>query len=164
MGVMLSGARRVLVVVAALAMVTSIACESDSVELPLADFLPLGNWGGDSSAMIVSDTSVHLHISCTYGDVSGRISIQSDGSFNVPGSYTLRAYPIAVGPSVPARFVGQLSGNELTVSAIVTDTVQHAIVTRGPVMLKLGETPKLLPCPICRRPIVTKPPVFYWRI
>jgi hypothetical protein len=134
-----------------------VACSSTSSSpLPPDGLLPLGNWGGDSSAMIVSDTAMHLHISCTYGDVSGRIVIGTDGNFDVSGSYVLRAYPIAVGPSVPARFVGHLNGTVLTVSAIVNDTVQHTTVTRGPVTVKLGADPKLLPCPICRRPIVTR--------
>ena len=137
-----------------------VACSSaSSAPLPADGLLPLGNWGGDSSAMIVSDTAMHLHISCTYGDVSGRVPLAADGSFDVAGSYMLRAYPIAVGPSVPARFVGRLIGSTLTVSAIVNDTVQHQTVTRGPVTVKLGADPKLLPCPICRRPIITLQPL-----
>jgi hypothetical protein len=135
-----------------------VACSSaSSSPLPPDGFLPLGNWGGDSSAMIVGDTAMHLHISCTYGDVSGRIVVDTDGSFDVAGSYMLRAYPVAVGPSVPARFVGHLNGASLTVSAIVNDTIQHTTVTRGPVTVKLNADPKLLPCPICRRPIVSDP-------
>jgi hypothetical protein len=137
-----------------------VACSSaSSSPLPPDGLLPLGNWGGDSSAMIVSDTAMHLHISCTYGDVSGRIPVGTDGNFDIAGSYLLRAYPVAVGPTMPARFVGHLSGTTLTVSAIVNDTVQHTTVTRGPVTVKLGADPKLLPCPICRRPIVTKLPI-----
>jgi hypothetical protein len=132
------------------------ACSSTSAVLPADGLLPLGNWGGDSSGMIVSDTAMHLHVSCTYGDVSGRISFDPTGGFNVPGSYMLHAYPIAVGPTMPARFVGHLSGSTVTVTAIVTDTTQHTTVTRGPVTVTLGADPKLGPCPICRRPVITK--------
>lgn len=139
------------------------ACSSTSAVLPADGLVPLGNWGGDSSAMIVGDTAVHLHISCTYGDVSGRIAIDATGGFDVSGSYMLRAYPIAVGPSVPARFVGHLSGSTLTVTAIVNDTTQHATVTRGPVTVTLGADPKLGPCPVCRRPIITRPLAAHWR-
>jgi len=137
----------------------AVACSSTSSSpLPADGLLPLGNWGGDSSAMIVSDTAMHLHIGCTYGDVSGRIALNADGTFDLAGSYMLRAYPVAVGPSVPARFVGRLVGSTLTVSAIVNDTVQHTTVTRGPVSITLGASPRLLPCPICRRPILTLSP------
>jgi hypothetical protein len=139
-----------------LATLVAVACSSASSPLPADGLLPLGNWGGDSSAMIVSDTAMHLHISCTYGDISGRVQINANGDFNVAGSYMLRAYPIAVGPSVPARFVGHLSGSSLTVTAIVNDTTQHASVTRGPVTVTLGADPRLMPCPICRRPIITR--------
>jgi hypothetical protein len=134
------------------------ACSSTSAVPKFAGLLPLGNWGGDSAAMIVSDTAMHLHIGCTYGDVSGRIPVNEDGSIDMVGSYMLHAYPVAVGPSVPARFVGRWNGSNssLTVTATVYDTTQNKTVTRGPVTITLGQDPKLMPCPICRRPIVTK--------
>src|SRR5215468_4678256 len=91
-------------------------------------FLPGGTWGGDSAGMIVDDSSAHFHVACTFGDVSGRIFVNRDGSFDASGSYMLRAYPIAIGPSMPAHFVGQISGNTVTTVVIVTDTVQHTMV------------------------------------
>lgn len=134
-----------------------VACSSPGPNMPAGNgALPLGNWGGDSGAMIVSDTAMHLHIGCTYGDVSGLVPVNADGEFDVSGSYMLRAYPVTVGPSVPARFVGRLSGASITVTAIVDDTVQHASVTRGPVTVTYGKAPRLMPCPVCRRPIVTR--------
>jgi hypothetical protein len=118
--------------------------------------LALGTWGGDSAGLIVSDTASHLHIACTFGDVSGRVPVDASGRFDVAGSYVLRAFPIAVGPSLPARFVGRLAGSVVTVTVTVDDTVQHQRVVRGPVVVRLGDQPKLGPCPICRRPIVTR--------
>ena len=117
--------------------------------------IPLGTWGGDNAGMIVSDTAMHLHVGCTYGDVSGRIALAADGSFDVPGSYMLRAYPVTVGPSVPARFRGRVDGDIATVTVTVNDTVQHATVIKGPVTVKFGDQPRMGPCPICRRPIIT---------
>lgn len=134
-----------------------VSCASSSATLAVSDgALALGTWGGDSSGLIVSDTAMHLHIACTFGDVSGRVPVASNGDFDVAGSYMLRAYPIAVGPSVPARFIGHLDGATLTVKVIVDDTVQHQTVVRGPVVVKYGDAPRLGPCPICRRPIVTR--------
>ena len=124
---------------------------------PFDGNLPLGNWGGENAGMIVSDTAMHLHIGCSYGDVSGRVPVGSGGQFDVAGSYTLRAYPIAVGPAVPARFTGRLDGAKVTVTATVDDTVQHTTVVLGPVTVAYGAEAKLGPCPICRRPIITKP-------
>ena len=132
-------------------MMLSVGCSGTVANLsPFSGELALGTWGGDAAGMIVSDTSMHLHIGCTYGDVSGRVVVAS-GSFDVSGSYMLRAYPIAVGPTVPARFTGKVTGNVATITATIDDTVQHQTVVKGPVVVTLGETPRLGPCPICRR-------------
>lgn len=140
-------------VVAAVAAVA--ACGSSS-SLPADHLVELGTWGGDSAGLIVSDTAMHLHIGCTYGDVSGRILVDDAGRFDVGGSYVLRAYPIMVWPPMPARFVGRLDGDALTVTVTVSDTVEHQTVVHGPVEVGLGVDPRLGPCPICRRPIVTR--------
>lgn len=117
--------------------------------------IPLGTWGGDNAGMIVSDTAMHLHVGCTFGDVSGRIALAADGSFDVTGNFMLRAYPVTVGPSVPARFQGRVDGAVATVTVTVNDTVQHVTVIKGPVTVKFGDQPRMGPCPICRRPIIT---------
>jgi hypothetical protein len=126
--------------------------------------IALGTWGGDSAGMIVSDTAMHLHIDCTYGDVSGRVPVNANGEFDVIGSYTLRAYPIVVGPTLPARFVGRLAGNRVTLTVTVNDTVEHQTVVRGPVQVTFGDDPRLGVCPICRKPIVTRKrsAIFKW--
>lgn len=140
----------------ATAAVGVLACSDAAAVFPPDGLVPLGQWGGDSAAMIVGDTATHLHISCTYGEVSGRIPIRDDGSFDAAGSYLLRAFPIAIGPTMPARFIGRIDGNTATVFVTVTDTIEKKTSTRGPVMVTLGRDPKLMPCPICRRPIVTQ--------
>ena len=140
-----------------IALAVAAACSSSRANAPPADgLLPLGNWGGENAGMIVSDTAMHLHVGCTYGDVSGRVTLDANGQFNVAGSYMLHAYPIAVGPSVPARFSGRLDGNTVTVTATVDDTVQKKTVVMGPVKVVFGQDAKLGPCPICRRPILTR--------
>lgn len=139
------------------ASVALFACSSSGIgPAPFDGKLALGTWGGDNAGMIVSDTAMHLHVGCTYGDVSGRITVAADGSFDVAGSYMLRAYPIAVGPTVPARFRGQLDGVTATVTVTVDDTVQRKTVVQGPVTVTYGDQPRLGPCPICRRPILTR--------
>lgn len=132
------------------------ACASGT-ELPPPDgSLALGIWGGELSGMVVSDTAMHLHVGCTFGDVSGRIPLTAAGDFAVTGSYMLRAYPVQVGPAVPARFVGHLNGNSVTVTITVNDTVEHQTVTLGPTKLRYGDEPQMGVCPICRRPIYTR--------
>ena len=122
-----------------------------SANLPPDDgSLAVGTWGSDGAGMIVGDTAMHLHIGCTYGDVSGRVPVVA-GEFDVSGNYMLRAFPVAVGPTVPARFTGRITGKAATVTVTVGDTIQHQTVVLGPVVVKFGETPRLGPCPICRR-------------
>jgi hypothetical protein len=147
---------RARIVVAVAGITAVLSCSGSSSTDPRDGLVALGQWGGDSAAMIVSDTATHLHISCTYGDVSGRIPIHANGDFDVRGSYVLRAFPIAVGPAMPARFTGHVDGSTATVVVTVTDTTEKKTVVRGPVTITLGRDPKLIPCPVCRRPIVTR--------
>ncbi len=133
-----------------------VACSAAPPIAPSDGELPIGTWGGDSAGMIVGDTSMHLHVGCTFGDVSGRINVAGDGSFDVEGTYTLHAFPIAVGPTDPARFTGTVTGMTAIVTATIQDTAQHQTVMHGPVVVSLGVDPRLGPCPICARPVVTK--------
>jgi hypothetical protein len=127
-----------------------LSCSAGANLPPFGGALAVGIWGGDGAGMIVSDSSMHLHVGCTYGDVKGRVLLVS-GGFDVDGSYMLRAFPIAVGPTVPARFVGNVVGNSATITVTVNDTVLHQTVVKGPVTVVFGREPQLGPCPICKR-------------
>ena len=70
----------------------------------------------------------------------------------VDGSYVLRAYPVQIGPSLPAQFSGRLIGRILTLAIAVNDTVEKKVVALGPVTLVYGRQPEMGPCPICRTP------------
>jgi hypothetical protein len=118
----------------------------------LTNGLVIGTWGGDNAGLIGDDTSAHVHIACTFGNVAQAIEPGTDGHFDVAGSYVLRAYPVYVGPSLPARFQGSVTGKTLTLSVVVQDTVADTTVTLGPVKLFLGRDPQMGPCPICRTP------------
>ena len=144
-----------LLLLVALVGAVTLSCASTAPVVPADMQLPLGIFGGDSGGMIVGDTAMHLHIGCTFGDVSGRVPVDASGRFDVAGSYTLRAYPITVGPAVPARFTGSIDGDRIVVTATIDDTVGHATVVRGPASLRLGVERNFAPCPICRRPVVT---------
>jgi hypothetical protein len=106
--------------------------------------LPVGTWGGENAGVIVSDTSLHAHVGCTYGNAP-RPSL-SDGRFDVAGLYNITAHPVDAGVFHPAVFRGQVSGVTLTLTVALTDTD----VTLGPVLVQLGREPKMGPCPICR--------------
>jgi hypothetical protein len=107
-----------------------------------------GTWGGDNAGLIASDTSAHIHIGCTLGNVHQAIVIDLSGRFDVPGVYNVTAYPVSRGPDHPARFTGWTDGRVMSLTVTLTDTA----VTLGPVQLVFGREPQMGPCPICRRP------------
>jgi hypothetical protein len=140
-------------VLAAIGALQLSGCGSSSVnELPADGLLTIGTWGGDSAGVIVTDTLTHVHIGCTYGDIRGRVSIDTDGRFARAGSYLLRAYPVTIRPTMPAQFTGRLSGSILTITVTVRDTVARTDVVLGPVSTRLGTTPRMANCPICATP------------
>ena len=107
-----------------------------------------GMWGGENAALIADDSSAHIHIGCTYGDVHQQIIPDHDGRFDVPGEQNITAHPVDRGILHPARFVGRVIGTSLTLTVTLTDTT----VTLGPVQVFFGKEPQMGPCPICRKP------------
>ena len=132
----------------------AVRCGSgETPTLPPADRLAMGTWGGDNAGVIVSDSVAHVHIGCTFGDFKMPVTLDQDGRFNVAGTYVLRAFPIVIGPSLPAQFAGLVEGSRLTLTVAVNDTVQKTLVVLGPATVTLGRDPRMGPCPICRTPL-----------
>lgn len=128
-------------------------CVETSVVPPSDGQLALGTWGGDNSGVIVTDSAAHVHVGCTFGDMPGNIPLDASGRFTVDGSFVLRAYPVQIGPSLPAQFSGRVSGQTLTLAIAVNDTVEKKVVALGPITVVYGREPQMGPCPICRAPI-----------
>ena len=106
-----------------------------------------GTWGGENAALIADDTSAHVHIGCTYGNISQAIIPDALGRFDVPGVQNITAHPVDRGILHPARFIGRVTGGQMSLTVTLTDTA----VTLGPVQLAQGKEPRMGPCPICRR-------------
>lgn len=107
-----------------------------------------GTWGGQNAGLIADDTSAHIHIGCTYGNIHQQLVLDANGRFDVPGEQNITAHPVDLGVLHPARFTGQVRGGDMT----LTITLQDTTVTLGPVVLVYGREPQMGPCPICRRP------------
>ena len=105
----------------------------------------VGTWGGTNAGLMADDTSGHVHIGCTFGNIHQAIVIGAGGNFHVPGDHGLRAYPI--GPTLPAVFHGSVGGQGLTLSVTVSDTVADTTARLGPVRLTLGVEATIGPCP-----------------
>jgi len=128
------------------------SCSGSSLLPPSDGILAVGTWGGDNSGVIVTDSAVHVHVGCTFGDMPGNVPLDATGRFTIDGSYVLRAYPIQIGPSLPAQFSGRVSGRTLTLAIAVHDTVERKVVALGPITVLYGREPEMGPCPICRVP------------
>lgn len=116
-----------------------------------------GTWGGGNAGLIADDTSAHVHIACTFGNVPQTIVLDPSGRFDVAGVYVLRAYPVYVGPTLPARYQGTVIGSVMTLRVTVSDTTADTTAQLGPVRLVRGQEPKMQVCPICRRAGQAKP-------
>ena len=137
------------IVVASL-IATGASCPDNDPVSPEGDLLP-GTWGGENVAVMVEDTTAHVHVGCTNGDFPAPIAVDAEGRFSVPGSYVLRAYPIQVGPSLPAQMAGLVDGRRLTFTIAVNDTVEKKLVILGPSTVIFAREPRMGPCPICDR-------------
>ncbi len=130
-----------------------LACGESAVgDPPAAGLLAIGTWGGNEAGVLVGDTLTHVHIGCTFGDLRGRVTLDADGRFTRSGSYVLRAFPVQVGPAMPAQFSGSVSGGTLTIRVTVRDTIENKDVAFGPATVRLGIEPTMANCPICRTP------------
>ncbi len=132
------------------ALVAGCALQSGTAPLP-TDRVAEGTWGADDNGLIVRPDGVHIHMGCTLGDFPAPIALDADGRFQVSGSYTLRAFPVAR-ESLPAQLAGIAQGNRLTFTIAVNDTVNKTPVALGPVTLTFGVEPRMRNCPICRDP------------
>lgn len=125
---------------------------SDTTRPPDTTRLSVGSWGGENVGVIVEDSVAHVHIDCTLGNFDAPITLDAQHRFTASGSYVLRAYPVQVGPPLPAQFAGIVEGDRLTFTVAVNDTVEKKLVALGPVVVRYGRAANMRACPICRRP------------
>ena len=124
------------------------SCPDNDPTSPDGSLVP-GTWGGENVGMIIEEDVVHVHVGCTFGDFPAPITLDDDNRFSVTGSYVLRAYPVQIGPSLPAQFAGVRRGREITFTVAVNDTVEKKLVVLGPSQVEFGKEPRMGPCPIC---------------
>jgi hypothetical protein len=134
----------------ALLLVAGLGCASEDKIAPDGNQLAVGEWGGNNAGILVSDSVAHVHIDCTLGDFKMPVTLDSEHRFNVAGNYVLRAFPVQLGPSLPAQFAGVINGNELTFTVAVNDTVEKRLVALGPFKVYYQRSAMMGPCPICR--------------
>jgi hypothetical protein len=133
---------------AALFVLALATCDSSPLESVPSE-LAAGTWGGENVGVVVSDEVAHVHVGCTYGDFPAPVTLDEDGRFSVAGEYLLRAFPIAIGPTLPAQLAGVVRGGTLTLTVAVNDTIEKRLVVLGPATVAHGVEAEMGPCPIC---------------
>jgi hypothetical protein len=111
----------------------------------------LGRWGGTSIAMTVEESGAKIEFDCAHGTVSGRLALDEDGRFELPGTFAReRPGPVRMGPNgeaveekgVPATYSGRLREGVLR----LTIRIEGADKDIPPLELRLGQTPRLHKC------------------
>lgn len=100
--------------------------------------LAKGVWGGEHIRLEVTDEGAQVEYDCAHSTITERIAPDRDGKFDVKADFV----PESGGPvrrdqpppTRPARYVGRVSGDTMTLAVTLTDTGEHAgdyVLTRG---------------------------------
>ena len=107
-----------------------------------------GVWGAQGAGLMADNTTAHVHVACTYGNLHQPIVTDPNGQFDLPGEYNITAHPVDAGIFHPARFSGRIVGRQMVLTVQLTDTA----VALGPVSLTFEVDPVMGRCPICIGP------------
>jgi hypothetical protein len=111
----------------------------------------LGRWGGTSVAMTVEESGAKLELDCAHGTISGRLSLDAEGRFELPGTLAReRPGPLRMGPNgeaaeekgAPATYSGRLQDGVLRLTIRIEGEEKHL----GPLEARLGQAPRLHEC------------------
>lgn len=110
--------------------------------------LETGSWGSpqsnglDNYLLTVTSSGATLRSPCSTGTLDGVIQVDTSGRFENAGTYQVQAGP--AGLANPARFVGTVAGQKMTITVVVPRTGQIF----GPFTLSFGQVPRIGYCPI----------------
>ena len=111
----------------------------------LGDGTPvIGRWGGRHVGLTLTDAGGSVQYDCAHGGLAAPIRPGGDGRFEIGGVHVREhGGPMRIGEvpdSVPARYVGRISRNRMTLRVIVgADTL-------GPFELERDAVPLLVRC------------------
>ncbi|HUQ45882.1 MAG TPA: hypothetical protein VM033_04490 [Gemmatimonadaceae bacterium] len=104
----------------------------------------LGRWGGAHAELTLTETGGTISYDCGHGGVGAPVTPDRAGDFNVSGVHVREhGGPVRIGEvpdSLPARYVGHVSGDRMTLRVLV------GLDTLGPFDLRLGTAPQIVRC------------------
>jgi hypothetical protein len=110
-----------------------------------SDRVPLtGAWGATHAALTLTDIGGSIEYDCAHGALGAPVRPDAAGRFTVDGVHVREhGGPVRIGEvpdSVPARYLGRVSGDRMTLRVLVgADTL-------GPFELRRGAEPRLVRC------------------
>ena len=119
------------------------AC-SNTGALPASDGPITGLWGGAHAGLTLTDSGGTISYDCAHGGLASPVRPDGAGHFEVAGVHVREhGGPIRIGEvpdSVPARYVGEVSADRMTLRVLVGTN------TLGPYSLVRGATAQLVRC------------------
>ena len=104
-----------------------------------------GVWGGSNILLEVTEAGARVEFACAHGTLSKPLMLQ-DGRFDVEGTFVReRGGPVREGEAekgIPARYRGEVSGEEMTFVLSLTDDGSDAETFK----LAKGTHPRLFKC------------------
>jgi hypothetical protein len=104
----------------------------------------IGAWGATHAALTLTDTGGSIEYDCAHGALRSPVRPDAGGRFAIDGVHVREhGGPVRIGEvpdSLPARYVGRVSGNRMTLSVLVGPD------TLGPFELRRGAEPRLFKC------------------
>jgi hypothetical protein len=107
--------------------------------------LPTGTWGADHVRLEVGADNAEIEFDCAHGKLYGPLTLDDEGRFDLNGAVIREGGPTRIDvkrKSHPARFVGRIVGNQMTLNVTLTDSSQ----TLGEFTLRLGSEGRLWKC------------------
>ena len=106
----------------------------------------LGTWGGAHIRMTVTANGATIEYDCAQGEVASKLTLNAERKFSLTGSHMREGPgPIRIGvtrPSRPARFDGQVNGDEMLLRVVLTDSNESI----GDFILRRGSEGRLRKC------------------
>jgi hypothetical protein len=88
--------------------------------------IPAGTWGGSHINLEVTDEGASLELDCAHGAITQPLALDSEGHFDVKGTYARESHGPARSGAVPAdspaRYTGSVSGDVMKLSITLDDS------------------------------------------
>jgi hypothetical protein len=108
--------------------------------------LPTGTWGGDHTAVTVTDSGARFEFDCASGRIATPVTVAADGRVSSEGVYVREhSGPVRldeVPADIPARYTGQLDGQTLVFQLTPSDTKELV----GPFTVVRDAAPRVRKC------------------